>query len=529
MNKIKDNPMNIDFSIKVIATDFPKREISGRIVSWNEAGVTSAGETVFTPGSITFGDNTKLLLEHNRTSPIGFLKSYSVNNQGVDAVFSVLPTNAGNDSLIEASSGARDGFSVGVTADKYELIKGVLTITASTLREVSLVTDPAIASAKVSVAANLEDNSVPLIQEESDKPTTTKPEGDEVETTPTVPEASAETVEAASQNVQASTRPVFFTKPRSPINSDASYLEHTIRATFNPNSDSALWVRAADDTMTTVGGFNPTRQLNEVINGLTNYTRSNIDAISRGTLPDAGMTFEIPKITAIPTVAATAEEGTPSETGATASYLSCTVAKYAGQNTLSVELIDRSSPAFFEELLRLMAGAYAVATDKAVNAAIISGATADGTSIATYPTASELLGFVSRGAASVYAGTQGFARNIIANTSQWSNLMTLNVSGAPLYNVAAGQTNTTGGVATPTSIRGVVAGLDLYVTANTASLTDTDGSMLIVNPDSYTWYESPTLRLTSNLIGTGQVEVMYYGYGAIATKVGAGAFKINKT
>ena len=529
MNKIKDNPMNIDFSIKVIATDFPKREISGRIVSWNEKGVTSAGETLFTPGSITFGENTKLLLEHNRTSPIGFLKSYSVNNLGVDAVFSVLPTNAGNDSLIEASSGARDGFSVGVTADKYKNIEGVLTITASTLREVSLVTDPAIASAKVSVAANLEDNSVPLVQEESDKPKPTKPEGDEVETTPTVPEASAETVEAASQNVQASTRPVFFTKPRSPINSDASYLEHTIRATFNPNSDSALWVRAADDTMTTVGGFNPTRQLNEVINGLTNYTRSNIDAISRGTLPDGGMTFEIPKITAVPTVAATAEESAPSETGATASYLSCTVAKYAGQNTLSVELIDRSSPAFFEELLRLMAGAYAVATDKAVNAAIITGATADATTLATYPTAAELLGFVSRGAASVYAGTQGFARNIIANTSQWSNLMTLNVSGAPLYNVAAGQTNTTGGVATPTSIRGVVAGLDLYVTANTASLTDTDGSMLIVNPDSYTWYESPTLRLTSNLIGTGQVEVMYYGYGAIATKVGAGAFKINKT
>jgi HK97 family phage major capsid protein len=280
--------------------------------------------------------------------------------------------------------------------------------------------------------------------------------------------------------------------------------------------------------MSTLGGFNPTRQLNEVINGLTNYTRSNIDAISRATLPDAGMTFEIPKITAIPTVAETAEEGTPSETGATASYLSCTVKKYAGQNTLSVELIDRSSPAFFEELLRLMAGAYAVATDKAVNAAIISGASLDATTVATYPTAAELLGIVSRGAASVYAGTQGFARNMIVNTSQWANLMTLNNSGAPLYNVAAGTNNFTGGVVTPTSVRGNVAGLDLYVTANTASLTDTDGSILIVNPDSYTWYESPTLRLTSNLIGTGQVEVMYYGYGAIATKVGAGAFKNNK-
>ena len=240
------------------------------------------------------------------------------------------------------------------------------------------------------------------------------------------------------------------------------------------------------------------------------------------------MSFEIPKITAVPTVAATAEEAAPSETATTASYITGTVSKYAGQNTLSVELIDRSSPAFFEELLRLMAGAYAKATDTAVNAGLITAAALDATTVATYPTASELLGFVSRGAAAVYAGTQGFAKNIIANTSQWANLMTLNVSGAPLYNVAAGQTNTTGGVVTPSSVRGIVAGLDLYVTANTASTTDTDGSMLIVNPDAFGWYESPTLRLTSNQIQTGQVEVMYYGYGSFVSKVGAGAFKINK-
>jgi phage head maturation protease len=531
MKEIKEDPININFSIKVTATDFPKRELSGRIVTWNEAGVTSAGETLFKEGSITFGNTTKLLLEHRRESPIGFLKTYKVGKEGIDAVFSIGNTTAGSDSLVEASTGLRDGFSVGVIAEKYKNVDGVLEVSASLCKEVSLVTDPAIATAKVSIAANLEDNStsepVKVAEVEKENPTT---EGEtQVEENTTVQEASAETVEASQAVNATGSRPLYFAKPRSPIVSDATYLEHSIRATLNPNSDSAMYIRAADDTMTTGAGFNPTRQLDQVINGLTNYTRSNIDAISRGTLPDAGMSFEIPKITAVPTVAATAEEGTPSETGTTASYLSVTVAKYAGQNTLSVELIDRSSPAFFEELIRLMAGAYAKATDTAVNAAIISGATADGTSIATYPTAAELLGFVSRGAASVYAGTQGFARNIIANTSQWSNLMTLNVSGAPLYNVAAGQTNTTGGVATPTSIRGVVAGLDLYVTANTASLTDTDGSMLIVNPDSYTWYESPTLRLTSNLIGTGQVEVMYYGYGAIATKVGAGAFKINKT
>jgi len=521
---MKDNPINLNFSIKVSATDFPKREISGRIVTWNEVGATSAGETLFTPGSITFGDSTKLLLEHKRESPIGFLKSYKVTDDGIDATFSIGSTTAGNDSLIEASSGLRDGFSVGVIADKYKNIDGVLTISASSLKEVSLVTDPAIASAKVAIAAS-ENSDSEFPETEENNPTN---EGEnEVEITPTVPDAPAETVEAAKV-VNLGSAPLAFTKPRSPIVSDATYLEHSIRATLNPNSDSALYVRAADDTMSTLGGFNPTRQLDQVINGLTNYTRSNIDAISRAALPDAGMTFEIPKITAVPTVAATAEEGNPSETGATASYLSVTVSKYAGQNTLSVELIDRSSPAFFEELIRLMAGAYAKATDTAVNAAIISGASLDGTTVATYPTAAELLGIVSRGAASVYAGTQGFARNMICNTSQWANLMTLNNSGAPLYNVAAGTNNFTGGQVTPQSVRGNVAGLDLYVTANTASTTDTDGSILIVNPDAYTWYESPTLRLTSNLINTGQVEVMYYGYGAIATKVGAGAFKNNK-
>ena len=80
MKETKATPMNLDFSIKVTATDFPKREISGRIVTWNETGSTSAGATSFKPSSITFGDSTKLLLEHRREAPIGFLKSYKVTD-----------------------------------------------------------------------------------------------------------------------------------------------------------------------------------------------------------------------------------------------------------------------------------------------------------------------------------------------------------------------------------------------------------------------------------------------------------------
>jgi hypothetical protein len=58
------------------------------------------------------------------------------------------------------------------------------------------------------------------------------------------------------------------------------------------------------------------------------------------------MTFEIPKISQVPTVAVTAEEGTPSNTDLEDAYLSVAVQKFAGQQTFSVEILDRSSPAF---------------------------------------------------------------------------------------------------------------------------------------------------------------------------------------
>jgi hypothetical protein len=35
----------------------------------------------------------------------------------------------------------------------------------------------------------------------------------------------------------------------------------------------------------------------------------------------------------------------------------------------------------------------------------------------------------------------------------------------------------------------------------------------------------PRLSLQTNLISTGQVQVGYYGYGAIATKIAAGAYR----
>ena len=512
----------LTFSAELTA-DSAARTISGKIVPFNgEVGNTSAGAVVFERGAINISDTSKvkLLLEHDPKQPIGRAQFFNETEDGIFASFKVSKSSRGTDALIEASEELRTGLSVGVMVNAAKPKNGVLYVSSADLLEVSLVQAAAFKSAAVTDIAASEDEAVETIQPTESETATVENTTPAVEATPTV-EAAA--VEAARPAVTA----MAYSKPRIELTA-AKYAENTIRAALG-DENARQYLRAADDTSDNAG-LVPTRQLQEIINPLGTTIRPSIEAISRGVLPDAGMTFEIPKITAMPTVAVTAEDAAFSDTDQTSSFLSVDVKKYAGQQTFSVELLDRTSPAFFDELIRNMGAAYAKATDAAVNAAIITGATADGTTTTTYPTASELLGIVARGSASVYNATLGlpnpFARNMIVNTSQWSNIMTLNDNGRPIY--TASNPMNAGGSVVPTALQGNVAGLNLFVTPNTASGTDTDGSILIVNPDAYTWYESPNYRLRAESTAAGSVTIGYYGFGAIATKVGAGAFKNNK-
>lgn len=520
--------MKITTPMNITAADSNSRTISGRIVAFEEAANASTGKVVFAKGSIAPA-SVKLNLEHDRTRPIGKTMDMTLNEDSIDAVFKITNTTAGTDALTEAMDGLRDGFSIELAVDDYIMQKdGTMRVLAGELTGVALVTEPAVRSARVSevaategeeVAEQISDSTV----EEEVTPTT---EGDEVDNTVTNAE-TVETVEAA-QSTTAAAKPIVggsFTKPRLEFTA-AKYVENTIRAAMG-DDQARQYVLAADNT-TDNAGMVPTRQMAEVVNGLGTTIRPSIDAISRGTLPDAGMTFEIPKITQMPTVAVTAEEGTPSDTDQNSAFITVDVKKFAGQQTFSVELLDRTSPAFFDELIRNMAAAKAKAENAYVNGLLISGATLDGTTTTTYPTAAELLGIISRGAASVYAATAGlprpFAKSLIASTGQWANLMTLNDSGRPIYN--ASQPSNAGGVVRPDSLVGNVAGLDLFVDPTNAG--DGDGTLLVVNPDAYTWYEGPTFRLRADVIASGQITVGYYGYGALATKIAAGAFKNNK-
>ena len=513
--------MKLTTPMTITAADSESRTITGRIVAFEEPANASTGKVIFAKGSIE-PKNVLLNLEHDRTRRIGkpLSVSLSADEMSIDATFKVAATTAGNDALVEASEGLRDGFSIELAVDDYINEKdGTMRVLAGELTGVALVSEPAVRSARVAeVAATEEDSESTTDPEET--PTT---EGDEVENTVTNAD-TVETVEAA-QSVTASAKSVAYTSPRIEITA-SKYLENKIQAALG-SEDARQYVLAADNT-TDNAGLVPTRQLAEVINGLSTTIRPSIDAISRGALPDAGMTFEIPKITQAPTVGTVAEDAAFTEQDQNSAFVSVSVAKFAGQQKFSVELLTRTSPVFYDELLRNMVAAMAKQQNSYVNAALISGATLDGTTVATYPTATELLGITSRAAASVYAATAGlanpFARNMIVSTGQWSNIMGLNDNGRPIYN-AANPMNA-GGVVTPTSLLGNVAGYNLYVDPTNAG--DGDGTILVVNPDAYTWYESPSYQLRAESTADGSITVGVYSFGACATKIAAGAFKNNK-
>jgi HK97 family phage major capsid protein len=341
--------------------------------------------------------------------------------------------------------------------------------------------------------------------------------------------AVEEAVEAAKANMVEAARPAFYTAPRLEF-TKAKYLEASIRSKVFGDDASRQYVLAADDSTTNNSGLIPTRQLTEIVNPLSNADRPMIDAISRGVLPDAGMSFEIPKITAVPTVGLEAEAAGINETGMTNSFISVDVKKYAGAQTFSVELLDRSSPVFFDELVKQMEYAYAKATNIAVLGEVANNGVLNAT--ATTEDATGLVAYVSSAAAAIYKASLGFARNVVVSPEQWGKIMGYaETSGRPIF--TAFNPQNAGGAVSPTSLRGNVLGLDLYVDRTITSPATGDYSMVCVNPESYTWYESSRFRLETSVVDTGllngQIKVAYYGYGAIATKVGAGANWFNKS
>jgi phage head maturation protease len=494
--------MKLTTPMQITAADSDSRTITGRIVAFNEHANASTGKVVFARGSIQPQD-VFLNLEHDNTRRIGRSVAMSVNDKEMTATFKIANTTAGTDALTEAMEGLRDGFSIELAVDNYEMQKdGTMKVLNGQLTAVALVTEPAVRSARVQEVAASEDSETETVTE-----TTNPNEGDKVDNTTEPVAPAVEPVAAPEVEPVQASRPAYYTAPRSPIVNKVTYLEHYLRASILHDEDSRQYVKAADNTTSSAPGMIPTPQ-----------------SISRETLVAEGMTFELPRVTAVPTVLPIDENDPVTESSLSATFLSVSVQPFKGRAISTVELIDRSRPEYLTALLQNLEFAYAKETDEYALAAMQAAVTTVTAQAAN--SATGFLGYTSKAAANVYGASLGFARSLIVSPTQWGNIMGYNDNGSPLYNAA--QPSNAAGNVRGDSLRGVVSpGLNLYVSrsfGNAGTTTaDGDSSMVVVNPDSYTWYESPRFTLRSNINSDGTIDILYYGYGALAAKVPNGA------
>ena len=520
--------MLINFDGKILAADVPNRTITGMVVPFGVSGSTSAGNVIFEFGSFQQFNAEDIILnkEHSRTDPLGrgIKGSEKITPAGISMSFKIAGTNAGTDALIEAAEGLRPAFSIEATADEYTIDKGVMKVSAATLQQVAHVTNPAYKSALITDVAASEDDAPQTT--EAEEAATEEPQEIQVEENNV---QVAEEVTAAA--VITAAAPVAYTTPRSPINTQARFLEHSIKASLG-NRDSAEWVQhakaedaklisAADNSFTTNPAFNPRQFVSTVVDTQIG-ARGAIDAIGTRALPNAGMTVSIPKITTSGSVAETAEGGAPSETGIISSYVDASVKAYKGLQRYSVELLERADPSFYQSMLSNMERVYAQATEAAVIAELTAGGVQASTQAAT---SAGIIAYVSTEAPAAYLATGELATKYIAGTSQWSLLLgAVDSTGRPIYNAANPQNSA--GDARVSSLRGNVLGLDLHV-SNKAVATTIDESAFIVVPSAVAIFESPVLQLSTNVVSTGEIETMLYGYMAVKTLVSGGVRRFN--
>ena len=521
--------MQLNFEGQVLAASVETRTIRGLVVPFNVSGNTSAGPVRFEFGAFGDIDPSQIVLnmEHDRTRPLGrgIGDSLEVSPAGISMAFKIAPTGAGNDALVEASEGLRPAFSIEANVNEYTIEKGVMVVSSAKLEAVAHVTNPAFKDAQISQVAATEENPETT---EAEIPAEENPQETQVEET-TAPVADEVTAAA----VVHAAAPVAYTKPRSPIKTQAHFLEHSIKAQRG-NHESAEWiahakaedakhVNAADDSFTTNPAFKPIQYVSQVVDNQIG-ARGAIDAIGTRALPNAGMTVSIPKITTSGSVAETAEGAGPSETGIVSSYVDATVKAYKGLQRYSVELFDRADPSFYAAMLDNMRRVYAQATEKAVIDELTSGGTA---ATATAADVDGIVSFVKTETPAAYLATGELATRYIAGTSQWGLLIGAQDSTKrPIFS-ASQPMNSAGEVGTQ-SLRGNVMGLDLYV-SNKAVSTSIDESAFIVVPSSVAIYESPVLQLSTNVVTTGEIETMLYGYLAVKVVTAGGVRRFNLT
>jgi len=486
-----------------------RREISGKIVPMGtgEIGSTNLGKYTFAANSIEIADPSKirLLSQHNLQKPIGKMISAEQKADGIYAVFRLSRSTAGSDALIMAQEGLVTGLSIGAEIIASQPSKdGYTVVSQAKLKEVSLVTVPAFASAEILEIAAEE---VIPVEETKQTESETVVEDTTVEAAPV--EAAA--VEAARPTVTAS----YYTNPRLNLNITAGeYAKAQLNASRGDADARDLVAALQVASVAENTGMVPPTYLKDVI-GIIDSSRPFIDSIERAQLPPSGMKVFTPKLGVQAQVDLTAEAAEFASADTTVTFQEDNVVKFAGAGKLDLELVDRSDPSFLDLYLRELAASYAQKTDQYA-AKIAADGSSDSSSTTIYKA-------IAKSIADSFGVMRQTPNNLLVATSGGNDgvdfaglLGEVDTTGRPLYAAAAPQN--ANGLITQGSTNGTVGGLNLVVDPNYTGGTAGIKVGLVYPTMAMRFHESGTLQIRANVVANGQLEIGLYGYVCVVNR-----------
>ena len=479
------------FEMDVLAADVAQRTIEGVVVPYNEVGRIAGRDVRFRPGSLELArSRTPLLVDHDRSAPVGVLAELSELDTGATGRFRIDATAAGDTALVQAASGSRGALSVGAEIVESEDVGGVLEVVKARLVEVSLLALGAFNGAGVtSVAAELAEPDDPPPAEPDPAQTELELEPDDEPAPPADPDP-----EEGTTMTEAAAAPVIIHAAADRASREllaGELVSLIVRAQHGePEARRYLEAALAESISTDVSGLLPPTYERTVLGGKI-IPRVLYDTFAGRPLPGVGLAVNKPKWTTHPNGAWAANvDADATTTKVVIGSQSANVERWDWAGAIPWVVIQRSDPSVVDE--------------------IYSEALQDFYLDVEAKIALELAGAVASAATSIGAGIADFYDTtgrvpdvIIVAPDVWGVLADAGALTLPLG---------AGGVSTGPGLRSAFAGLPIVASGALGA-----GGRILATTRAVDARVTDPVRLTANAIGALNVELAVVGEGLFDT------------
>jgi len=493
-----------------------RRTISGIAVPYGVDATVSDGTTVrVLEGALPVdGKAPRLIMNHDSTSAIGLVVSRESTPDGMLFTAKISDTVQGNEAMTLMKDGVLDSVSIGITPTSFSYDEaGVMEISAATWTELSVVAVPAFAGAQITEIAA----SIPQPEQEIST----------IETEPTQEtETMSEVTPVEAVEATIPTAPIFASAKREPRlpavgewisamhkGGEVAASAQRVFADYRAWHKSPIEAAAGDNVLSNDAGIVPVPILGPVFQDI-NYIAPVLNALGTRAMPNAGAgaTFIRPTWTTHPTAAQQSTELT-AVSATTAVIASNTVTKvtFAGQATLSYQVIDFTDPAAMQIIVQDLAGQYLVAIDNYAADNLLTAATSAGVWDLSV---TDLMKSIYDAAVVSSQATNMLPTHIFVDPATWALMGQLvDTTGRPIF-PAIGAPGLNGqnslGAGSAASWSGMnPLGLEIVVDNNFAAKT-----MVIMNKNAFEVYRQDRGMLSVELPSTLGRQMSVFGYAA---------------